>query len=214
MIVKALKNLYVSAGGDAKDVAELETTAQMINALTEAGFLGEKELPDVTSDDNGKVLGVVEGAWSKADIPAELPAVTTDDNGKLLGVAEGAWGKVDAPSVGTKRNIVEATCSSAINTEAYAPPRYLSFPSYTNASAAKEAIAAMLENGEDVVLHVSYTGTTIKQDVYLYLASFDADTNISHFSNIYIMDTTPLAYTAKFDTYGSCSLIIMQKWTV
>lgn len=61
---------------------------------------GGSDLPAVTTDDNGKVMTVVEGAWDKADVPAELPAVTGSDNGKFLGVANGAWGKVDAPSGG------------------------------------------------------------------------------------------------------------------
>lgn len=61
---------------------------------------GGSDLPAVTTDDNGKVMTVVEGAWDKADVPTELPAVTGADNGKFLGVANGAWSKVDAPSGG------------------------------------------------------------------------------------------------------------------
>ncbi len=56
----------------------------------------ESELPEVTATDNGDILRVVGGVWSKAD--AELPAVSSDDNGKLLGVSEGEWGLVNAPS--------------------------------------------------------------------------------------------------------------------
>ena len=55
--------------------------------------LTAKELPTVTTDDNGKQLAVVAGAWAKAAQPVELPSVTTDDNGALLTVAAGAWGK-------------------------------------------------------------------------------------------------------------------------
>lgn len=56
---------------------------------------GDSDLPAVTTDDNGDVLTVVSGAWSKADPPTGLPAVTGADNGKVLGVAEGGWTKVD-----------------------------------------------------------------------------------------------------------------------
>lgn len=84
------------------------------------------ELPAVEPSDNGKVLQVANGAWSKgtlpsglpsggstgqvlakqsaadddadwADIPTELPAVTASDNGKVLQVANGAWGKSTPP---------------------------------------------------------------------------------------------------------------------
>ena len=68
-----------------------------------------KELPAVTSSDNGKVLKVASGAWAKAAETKELPAVTTSDNnkvlkvvtsadnGKVLGVSSGAWSKMDIP---------------------------------------------------------------------------------------------------------------------
>lgn len=48
-------------------------------------------LPDVTSSDNGKVLGVVNGEWEAADAPSELPDVTSVDNGKFLIVVNGQW---------------------------------------------------------------------------------------------------------------------------
>lgn len=54
-----------------------------------------QELPSVGSADNGKVLEVVEGAWAKATPEDELPEVSASDNGKFLGVVNGAWGKAD-----------------------------------------------------------------------------------------------------------------------
>lgn len=53
-----------------------------------------KELPAVTSANNGKVLKVVEGAWALADDSntVELPAVTAENAGQVLKVdAEGHW---------------------------------------------------------------------------------------------------------------------------
>lgn len=49
-------------------------------------------LPAVTSSDNGKVLGVVGGAWSKMSAPSGLPSVSASDNGKSLEVIGGSWG--------------------------------------------------------------------------------------------------------------------------
>lgn len=85
--------------------------------------LGYKYFPmidaPVTSSDNGKVLGVVEGSVGLvtldipsteglasetyvteqiAAIPAELPTVTADNNGQFLRVVDGAWAAVAVPS--------------------------------------------------------------------------------------------------------------------
>lgn len=54
------------------------------------------QLPEVSSTDNGDVLTVVEGQWAKGDIPSQLPAVSGTDNGKVLTVVEGAWAKAAA----------------------------------------------------------------------------------------------------------------------
>lgn len=70
-------------------------------------------LPSVTSADNGDVLGVVSGAWSKSALKtinsqsllgsgnidvSGLPAVTSTDNGKALTVVNGSWTAADIPS--------------------------------------------------------------------------------------------------------------------
>lgn len=93
-----LKKLYFKLGGEDANIKRASTPAEILNAINELDLSIQYELPAVSSTDNGKALGVVEGKWNKMDIPTELPAVTSDDNGKLLGVSEGAWGKVDAPT--------------------------------------------------------------------------------------------------------------------
>lgn len=98
--VTELKALYVKLGGNAADVANIQTDAEMIEKIKEVAI--PAELPSVTSEDNGDVLGVVEGEWAKMDAPSALPSVTAEDNGDILGVVEGAWAKMDAPSGGAE----------------------------------------------------------------------------------------------------------------
>lgn len=55
-------------------------------------------LPEVDSDDNGKLLGVSSGKWAAIAAPTELPEVDSGDNGKLLGVSGGEWAAIAAPT--------------------------------------------------------------------------------------------------------------------
>ena len=91
--IEALQNLYVAKGGTLSDVADLVTIPDMINAL--AALPSESstgaELPTVTGEDNGKVLGVVNGEWAAMALPEELPAVSASNNGQVLKVVDGAW---------------------------------------------------------------------------------------------------------------------------
>lgn len=62
--VEALKALYVALGGDADDVANANTNAELIAAL--AGVLpesGESLLPDPSTLSNGDMLKVSGGKW-------------------------------------------------------------------------------------------------------------------------------------------------------
>ena len=72
--IDALKALYVALGGTAADVADLVIIPDMINAIatvaaTVTTAATAKELPSVSSSDNGKVLTVVSGKWQKAALP-------------------------------------------------------------------------------------------------------------------------------------------------
>jgi len=62
--VEALKALFVALGGDADDVANANTNAELIAAL--AGVLPESgaTLPEVDATNNGDILTVVNGKWA------------------------------------------------------------------------------------------------------------------------------------------------------
>ncbi len=72
------------------DLVEKEKIESILNAQT---------LPSTTSTDNGKVLQVKSGKWSKVAVET-LPAVTASDNGKVLMVVDGAWAVAALPSEG------------------------------------------------------------------------------------------------------------------
>ena len=58
------------------------------------------DIPEVTSEDAGDVLMVSDtGEWEANELDGLLPEVDNTDNGKLLGVSNGEWSKVDAPSI-------------------------------------------------------------------------------------------------------------------
>lgn len=64
--VDALKELYVSLGGEKPTVSDVTINAGMVEELAsilKPGML----LPEVTEDDNGKTLKVVDGAWTASE---------------------------------------------------------------------------------------------------------------------------------------------------
>lgn len=69
--VEALKALYVALGGSSSTVAGMSLTADVIAATaTLITNGGGARLPEVSADDNGDVLTVVEGAWAAASLPS------------------------------------------------------------------------------------------------------------------------------------------------
>ena len=89
-MISALKALYDALGGTLSDIPDGATNADVIEAIAaqiDEGGGGGSELPAVTSDDNGDVLTVVEGAWAKAAPSgggSDIFVVTyTDNNGTL-----------------------------------------------------------------------------------------------------------------------------------
>lgn len=70
---EALKWVYASLGGDITTLAAVNNITEILNAIAALDTVqkinsggGGSELPAVTTDDNGDVLTVVEGAWAKA----------------------------------------------------------------------------------------------------------------------------------------------------
>lgn len=118
--VQALKALYVKIGGSLTDtyddiadgaaVSDYATIPDMVEAISQkAQSGGGSSLPSVSATDNGDVLTVVNGTWSKAPVPAELPETTSSDNGDVLKVVNGEWEK--AAESATSGMIVTFTAS-------------------------------------------------------------------------------------------------------
>lgn len=63
-----------------KDLPMMVAVAKAVSSASGGG----SSLPEVTTDDNGKFLGVKEGSWDKVDSP--IPSLTSSDNGKFLGI--------------------------------------------------------------------------------------------------------------------------------
>lgn len=50
-------------------------------------------LPEISEDDEGKILGIADGKWQKINAEDGLPAIEQEDEGKILGVVNGSWEK-------------------------------------------------------------------------------------------------------------------------
>ena len=96
--IEALKDIYISLGGlltdiydninDGSPVGDYATIPDIVEAISKK----TTKLPDVTSEDNGNVLSVVNGEWNKAALPKELPTVSTSNEGEALAVnSSGEW---------------------------------------------------------------------------------------------------------------------------
>lgn len=106
-INQALKELYLSLGGDPSALEDNSTVSDYIADL-ENGLKGLAELPTPSSDNSGKIAKVVsdgEGGyiWGAENETSELPAPAVGDIGKIVGaVSDGEsgaeYGLIDAPS--------------------------------------------------------------------------------------------------------------------
>lgn len=87
-----------------------------------------KLTPDVTTNDNGKVLKVSNGAWTVANETPELPSVTSSDSGKVLRVSStGTWEEGSIPLIGYDDSMGEVSTSniSANNGLGVVAPLYI-----------------------------------------------------------------------------------------
>jgi hypothetical protein len=92
-IIDAVGNIILKVDKDGVHTTSLYLNGRQVTNEGTGGGTSIDPLPTVTAEDNGKIMMVVGGAWSKADAEKELPVVTTEDNGKVLKVVDGKWEK-------------------------------------------------------------------------------------------------------------------------
>ena len=73
----ALAGLASSPTPSTPDEALLKAIVDRLTSISTAA--STKELPEVTSSDNGDVLTVVSGEWAKAAPPTDLPSLPSED---------------------------------------------------------------------------------------------------------------------------------------
>ena len=84
LTVDALKGIYVALGGSADDVKNVTLIPDMLEKIAVYAEAAAAELPAVKAADNGKVLTVVSGKWSKADVVTTLDVTIAGDNSVTL----------------------------------------------------------------------------------------------------------------------------------
>ena len=208
--IAALQGLYVALGGDIGDVANINTIPDMLEAVASVAGGAGGALPAVTSEDNGDILGVVEGAWAKRD--PELPAVNGDDNGKILGVNNGAWGTVAAPlptvaaeDIGDVLTVVSDGESGAQWGKGAIPQEVVILDATYNASSTNLFLSNSV-TAQDVVDYIENQNkyVIIRVDTLGFMTcckktSIDATTNQYQFINFQVINN---AGTIELHTYG------------
>lgn len=113
---KRIAQLLEQIGGIETPVSEdlEERMISGLEAIAESG--GGGSLPDVTAEDNGKLLGVNNGEWDKVTAPVGLPSIGVGDGGKIVSVIGTEYGLTSVPS-----NIYNVPFSVAVDGDTITP---------------------------------------------------------------------------------------------
>lgn len=109
--VEELKKMYENMGGDPEAVADKTLITEMLDAMSE---LELSELPDVTADDNGDVLTVVDGAWAKAAAGSNVAKFS-------INMVSGAGGTTVTLKSGTLQDVENAVTAGKTVILEYSP---------------------------------------------------------------------------------------------
>lgn len=153
--VESLRGLYVALGGNITEVANLTTIPELLTEISTVAQAAATELPAVKSQDNGKVLTVVNSKWQKADAYS-LPTASSSTLGGVK-VGDGlsiSNGKLSADKKKTQMN-------NWINGMISESQGVCSFTSFTAPTAAQ--LKTAWANGEEPVLYIAAftVGTTL-----------------------------------------------------
>ena len=111
-INEALKDVFLELGGNPSELSDNQTISDYIEdlggAIEDAASGAAEDIIDDTEASTSKTYS--SNKINSLTAP-ELPTVTGSDNGKLLGVTEGAWGIVNAPSAGVEVEYVDIDSS-------------------------------------------------------------------------------------------------------
>ena len=130
VILEALKLLYKKLGGTA-DTEDITASSDMIDLIEDvAGGGGGSSLPSVTSDDNGDLLTVVDGAWAKAKPTASMQIIDLDTANQVMNgdsVATEIFVESGGGAIDILSNDQEISCTAVISDDIAIAPLMSTF---------------------------------------------------------------------------------------